>query len=56
MFWFRRSDFYVTGMDFVFARIAIVSQSTCLAFYLLEVCGFKAKDKDGDGDPDGSPT
>ena len=24
-FWFKRSDFYVTGMDFVFARIAIVS-------------------------------
>ena len=42
-------------MDFVFARIAIVSQSTCLAFYLLEVCGFKAADRDGDGDPDGSP-
>ena len=24
-FWFKGSDFYVTGMDFVFARIAIVS-------------------------------
>jgi hypothetical protein len=25
LFWFQRSDFYVTGLDFVFARIAIVS-------------------------------
>ena len=54
MFWFKRSDFYVTGLDFVFARIAIVSQSNCIAFYLLEVCNFKADDNDGDGDPDGS--
>lgn len=54
MFWFRRSDFYVTGMDFVFARIAIVSQSNCIAFYLLEVCNFKAPDNNNDGEPDGS--
>lgn len=40
-FWFKRSDFYVTGMDFVFSRIALMSQSTAITFYLKLVCGYK---------------
>ena len=44
----------MTGLDFVFARIAIVSQSNCIAFYLLKVCDFRAKDVDHDGDADGT--
>ena len=24
LFWFTRSDFYVTGLDFVFSRIALM--------------------------------
>lgn len=55
LFWFKRSDFYVTGLDFVFARIAIVSQSNCIPFYLLEVCGFEGKDLDGDHKADTTP-
>lgn len=39
-FWFKRSDFYVTGMDFVFSRIALMCQSTAITFYLQLVCGF----------------
>jgi hypothetical protein len=38
-FWFRRSDFYVTGMNFVFSRIALMCQLTAVPFYLYEVCG-----------------
>jgi len=37
-FWFSRSDFYVTGLDFVCSRIAIMTQSVAIAFYLQEVC------------------
>jgi len=41
MFWFKRSDFYVTGMDFVFSRIALMTQATALPFYLDKVCGYE---------------
>jgi MFS family permease len=40
-FWFSRSDFYVTGLDFVFSRIALISQSTALPYFLEEVCNIK---------------
>jgi hypothetical protein len=46
LFWFKRSDFYVTGLDFVFSRIALISQSTALPYFLETVCGIK-------DDPDG---
>lgn len=54
-FWFKRSDFYVTGLDFVCSRIAIMTQSVAIAFYLQEVCHYKAPDLDHDGDGDGTP-
>ena len=54
-FWFKRSDFYVTGLDFVCSRIAIMTQSVAIAFYLQEVCRYKAPDVDHDGDADGTP-
>lgn len=54
-FWFMRSDFYVTGLDFVCSRIAIMTQSVAIAFYLQEVCHYKAPDLDHDGDGDGTP-
>ena len=41
-FWFKRSDFYVVGMDFVFSRIALICQSTAIAFYLQLVCGYSS--------------
>lgn len=43
MFWFKRSDFYVTGMDFVFSRIALMCQTTAITFYLKLVCGYVAE-------------
>lgn len=39
-FWFKRSDFYIVGLDFVFCRIALICQSTAITFYLVEVCGY----------------
>jgi len=41
MFWFKRSDFYVTGLDFVFSRIAMMSQATALPFFLDKACGYE---------------
>jgi hypothetical protein len=43
LFWFKRSDFYVTGMDFVFSRVALMSQTTAITFYLQLVCGYVPK-------------
>ena len=37
MFWFSRTDFYITGMNFVFSRIALMCQLTSIPFYLEEV-------------------
>lgn len=44
MFWFKRSDFYVTGMDFVLSRNATMCLLTGLPFYIAEVCNFKSDD------------
>jgi hypothetical protein len=41
--WFARSDFYVAGMDFVFSRIALMSQTTAITFYLKLVCGYRGE-------------
>lgn len=54
-FWFKRSDFYVTGLDFVCSRVAIMTQQVAIAFYIQEVCYYKAPDVDHDGDGDGTP-
>lgn len=54
-FWFKRSDFYVTGLDFVCSRIAIMTQSVTIAFYVEIVCLYKAKDINNDGEADGTP-
>ena len=43
MFWFKRSEFYVAGMDFVFSRIALMCQTTAITFYLKLVCGYVPK-------------
>ena len=54
-FWFKRSDFYVTGMDFVCSRIAVMTQSVTIAFYIQEVCYYQPPDLNGDGEGDGTP-
>lgn len=54
-FWFRRSDFYVTGLDFVCSRISIMTQSVTIAFYIEIVCLYKARDINHDGSADGTP-
>jgi hypothetical protein len=38
-FWFKRSDFYVTGLNFVLSRIALMCQLTTIPFYLVACCG-----------------
>ena len=43
-FWFKRSDFYVTGLNFVLTRIAMICQGTALPFYLAEVMFLKTDD------------
>ena len=45
-FWLKRSDFYVTGFDFVLSQVAIVTQQTAMPFYLQKVCGFVTDDPD----------
>ena len=55
MFWFKRSDFYVTGMDFVCSRIAIMTQQVTVAFYIEIVCLYRTRDTDNDGNGEGTP-
>lgn len=38
-FWFKRSDFYVTGLNFCLSRIALMCQLTTIPFFLTIVCG-----------------
>ena len=47
-FWFTRSDFYVTGLNYVFARIGYMCIAVSIPFYLDEVCGYE---KNGDDTP-----
>ena len=54
MFWFKRSDFYIVGLDFVFCRIALICQSTAITFYLVEVCGYVSSDVGEEGESEGN--
>lgn len=40
-FWFRRSDFYITGLNYVCARVALTCQLTTIPYYITMVCGVK---------------
>jgi hypothetical protein len=46
MFWFKRSDFYITGLNFVFSRIALMCQLTSIPFFLEEVCRITSENED----------
>ena len=54
-FWFGRSEFYVTGINFVCSRVAIMSQLTVIAYYIEQVCKYEAPDRNGDNEGDGTP-
>ena len=39
-FWFTRSDFYVTGLNYVFARVSFMCIAVSIPFYLDKTCGY----------------